>query len=209
MQWPGPEIQKFRESKRFGQGEAAAEKQAARRIVFFPVQRNVERIRCEAELHPPDAGKRQQGGHFTPASRLRAEESGKVEGAMTPSVIGAKLIAKIADASALGALVKLTITDSAAPDAPFTFELTDKMADAIAPGDALVKAYEHFKSEIDAELASEDGMHREIYVRFVNGKTDRDSEYYWYVSFAADRGNDMSVLLDPSSGEVVTSRIRP
>ena len=62
-------------------------------------------------------------------------ESGKVEGTMTPSVIGAKLIAKIADASALGALVKLTITDSAAPDAPFTFELTDKMADAIAPGE--------------------------------------------------------------------------
>ena len=136
-------------------------------------------------------------------------ESGKVEGTMTPSVIGAKLIAKIADASALGALVKLTITDSAAPDTPFTFELTDKMADAIAPGDALVKAYEHFKSEIDAELASEDGMHREIYVRFVNGKTDRDSEYYWYVSFVADRGDDMSVLLDPISGEVVTSRIRP
>ena len=52
-------------------------------------------------------------------------------------------------------------------------------------------------------------MHRDIYVRFVNGKTDRDSEYYWYVSFAADRGNDMSVLLDPVSGEVVTSRIRP
>ena len=94
MQWPGPEIQKFRESKRFGQGEAAAEKQAARRIVFFPVQRNVERIRCEAELHPPDAGKRQQGGHFTPASRLRAEESGKVEGFPVPETGGGETVAE-------------------------------------------------------------------------------------------------------------------
>ena len=135
--------------------------------------------------------------------------SGKVEGTMKPSVIGAKLVAKIADASALGTFTELTITDSAAPDTPFTFELTDEMAEAIEPSKALDLAYGHFKSEIDAELASEDGMHREIYVRFVNGKTDRDSEYYWYVSFAADRGNDMSVLLDPSSGEVVTSRIRP
>lgn len=136
-------------------------------------------------------------------------EGGKVEGAMTPSVIGSKLVAKIADASALGALVRLTVTDSASPDAPFTFELTDEMADAIAPEDALAKAYGHFKSEIDAELASKEGMRREIYVRFVNGKTDRDSEYYWYVSFVAGRGDDMSVLLDPVSGEVVTSRIRP
>ena len=134
---------------------------------------------------------------------------GKAEGALAPGVIGAKLIAKISDVSALGTLTELTVTDSASPDEPYVFELTNEMSGAIAPADALVRAYEHFKTEVDAELASEDGMQREIYVRFVDGKTDRDSDYYWYVSFVADRGEDMSVLLDPVSGEVVTSRIRP
>ena len=134
---------------------------------------------------------------------------GKVEGTLSRSVIGNKLVAKIENASALGALQTLTVTDSAAPDAPITFELADKMEGAITPLQALDAAYNHFKAEIDAELAAEDGMQREIYIRFVNGKTDMDSEYYWYVSFVADRNDDMSVLLDPLTGEVVTSRVRP
>lgn len=135
--------------------------------------------------------------------------AGQAEGAMAPSVIGAKLIAKISDVTALGELTELAITDSAAPEDVYVFELVDKMEGAITPAQALDKAYEHFKTEIDAELASEDGMQREIYVRYVNGKTDRDSEYYWYVAFVADRNDDMSVLIDPADGEIVTSRIRP
>ncbi len=134
---------------------------------------------------------------------------GKVEGALTRSVIGNRLVAKIENADALGTLTSISVTSSASPEAPTTFELTDEMQGAIAPEVALQKAYEHFKTELDAELASEDGLQREIYLRFVNGKTDRDSEYYWYVSFIADRNDEMSVLLDPVDGSVVTSRVRP
>ena len=83
------------------------------------------------------------------------------------------------------------------------------MADVIDSDEAVKTAYEYYKQQLDAEIASEDGWQREIFVRYVNDRKDSESKYYWYVAFVADRNDDMSVLIDPATKEIVNSRVRP
>lgn len=137
-------------------------------------------------------------------------ESGKIDGTLSKNVLGSAYIADISDLSAIGTPVKLVITETEGDEMQeYTIELADKMADVIDSDEAVKTAYEYYKQQLDAEIASEDGWQREIFVRYVNDRKDSESKYYWYVAFVADRNDDMSVLIDPATKEIVNSRVRP
>lgn len=137
-------------------------------------------------------------------------ESGKAEGSLAKNVLGSAYIADIADTSSIGTPTSVIIKVGSGEDAvEYTIELADRMADVIDSAEAVKTAYEYFKQQIDSEIASEDGWQREIFVRYVNDRKDSESKYYWYVAFVADRNDDMSVLIDPATKEIVNSRVRP
>ena len=137
-------------------------------------------------------------------------ESGKIDGTLSKNVLGSAYIADISDLSAVGTPVRLVITETEGEETQeYTIELADKMADVIDSDEAVKTAYEYYKQQLDAEIASEDGWQREIFVRYVNDRKDSESKYYWYVAFVADRNDDMSVLIDPATKEIVNSRVRP
>lgn len=137
-------------------------------------------------------------------------ESGKKEGVLSKNVLGSAYLAEIDNISELGIPVSVVITVGSGEEATeYTISLTDRMADVIDADEALMTAYEYYKQQLDAEIASEDGWQREIFVRFVNDRKDSESKYYWYVAFVADRNDDMAVLIDPATKEIVNSRVRP
>ena len=136
--------------------------------------------------------------------------TGKATGALSKNVLGSAYLAEISDLSAVGTPEKVVITVGSGDETEtYTVALTDRMADVMDPDEALTTAYEYYKQQIDAEIASEDGWQREIFVRYVNDRKDSESKYYWYVAFVADRNDDMSVLIDPATKEIVNSRVRP
>ncbi len=137
-------------------------------------------------------------------------ESGKIDGTLAKNVLGSAYVADISDLSSIGVPVTLMITEGSGDDAAqYAITLTDRMADVINSDEAVKTAYEYYKQQIDAEIASEDGWQREIFVRYVNDRKDNESKYYWYVAFVADRNEDMAVLIDPATKEIVNSRVRP
>lgn len=137
-------------------------------------------------------------------------DSGKIDGVLSKNVLGSAFIADISDLSAVGTPSTVVVkVVSGEETEEYTIELTDRMADVIDSAEAVKTAYEYYKQQIDAEIAAEDGWQREIFVRFVNDRKDSESKYYWYVSFVRDRNDDMSVLIDPATKEIVNSRVRP
>ena len=138
-------------------------------------------------------------------------ETGKIEGTLSKNVLGSAYIADIADVSAIGTPTTVVVTVGGGEEetTSYSIALNDRMADVIDSDEAVKTAYEYYKQQIDAEIASEDGWQREIFVRYVGDRKDADVKYYWYVCFARDRGDDMSVLIDPATKEIVNSRVRP
>lgn len=137
-------------------------------------------------------------------------QSGKAEGTLSKNVLGSAYIAEISDLSAVGTPDTVVITVGSGEDeTEYSIALTDRMADVINSDEAVKTAYEYYKQQIDAEIAAEDGWQREIFVRYVNDRKDSESKYYWYVAFVAGRNDDMSVLIDPVTKEIVNSRVRP
>lgn len=137
-------------------------------------------------------------------------ETGKIEGTMSRNVLGSAYIAEINDLSQIGTPTTVVVTVGSGDDAQtYSVALNDRMADVINSDEAVMTAYEYYKQQIDAEIASEDGWQREIFVRYVGDRKDADGKYYWYVCFARDKGDDMSVLIDPATKEIVNSRVRP
>ena len=137
-------------------------------------------------------------------------ESGKKEGELSKNVLGSAYIAEIEGLSDLGVPTTVVITVGSGDETTeYTVTLADRMADVIDADEAVMTAYGYYKQQLDAEIASEDGWQREIFVRFVNDRKDSESKYYWYVAFVADRNDDMAVLIDPATKEIVNSRVRP
>ena len=81
-------------------------------------------------------------------------------------------------------------------------DLTDMLEGKLTAQDAVNIAKEAFKEKLTAE--SEEGKAaREIYVKLITG--DR-TNYYYYVSFIGDGVDYLAVLIDPSTGDIVSKR---
>lgn len=81
-------------------------------------------------------------------------------------------------------------------------DLTDMLEGKLTAQDAVNIAKEAFKEKLTAE--SEEGKAaREIYVKLITG--DR-TNYYYYVSFIGNGVDYLAVLIDPSTGDIVSKR---
>lgn len=123
-------------------------------------------------------------------------------GSIAKSKLGAMLIAKVSDIDKIGAPLTVTLTEG---DNTYTFELENKLDGIISAEEALEKGYEHFKEDIDSALAT-DTFDREGYVKLITKRGSVDGDYYWYVSFIKDKSDYWSAIIDPATGEVVSSR---
>lgn len=128
--------------------------------------------------------------------------SESITGSVAKSKLGISLNAKISDIQKIGTPVTLTLVEG---EETHTFQLTDMLKDVITGEDALKVAYEHFQTDIDAALST-DTFDREGYVKLITKKDAVDGEYFWYVSFIKDKSDYWSAIINPSTGEVVSSR---
>lgn len=129
-------------------------------------------------------------------------EKEKLTGSITKSKLGISLNAKISDMEKIGNPLKLTLTEG---ENSYVFELKDMLTDFISGEDALKAAYEHFQTDIDDALAT-DSFDREGYVKLVTHRDSVDGEYFWYVSFIKDKSDYWAAIVNPSTGEIVSSR---
>lgn len=129
-------------------------------------------------------------------------ENEKLTGSITKSKLGAMFIAKVSDIEKIGAPLTLTLTEG---ENSYTFELENKLEGMISAEEALEKGYNHFKEEIDSALAT-DTFDREGYVKLITKRGSVDGDYYWYVSFIKDKSDYWSAIIDPVTGEVISSR---
>lgn len=79
-------------------------------------------------------------------------------------------------------------------------DLSDVLAGAITPDDAIAIARDAFKDRLEAEAA--EGRSREVYMKLITG--DR-TNYYYYVSFVGDGVNYLAILISPD-GKVISKR---
>lgn len=131
-----------------------------------------------------------------------AGEQEKLTGSIAKSKLGAMLVAKVSEIEKIGTPISITITEG---ENVYTLELQDKLQGIISSEEALEKGYNHFKEDIDSALAT-DTFDREGYVKLITKRGSTDSEYYWYVSFIKDKSDYWSAIVDPSTGEVISSR---
>ena len=94
-----------------------------------------------------------------------------------------------------------TITVTAG-EATCEIELTDMLEGKLTSSDAVNIAKDAFKDKIAKE--NEEGKaEREIYVKLITG--DR-TNYYYYVSFIGDGVDYWAMLIDPSTGDIISKR---
>ncbi|MGN0771918.1 MAG: hypothetical protein ACI4MI_04985 [Christensenellales bacterium] len=130
-------------------------------------------------------------------------EKGTLEGELVKDKLGVLFVDDIEGISNLGRILQVKIRYD---EQEVTIELADKMADCIDSNTAVEIAYNTFKDKIDAALASEEGLCREVYVKMVFDKEGNNSDVYWYVSFIASRSDYWSVLINSATGEVISKR---
>ncbi len=128
--------------------------------------------------------------------------TGELTGTLTKDMFGVSYSAEIQNIDSIGAVASVTILSEGVE---YTVELTNRLQDMLDWEEALAIAETEFAESIAAETG-EDGFGREIHVKFVNNRRDRNSPYYWYVAFIASRTDYWALLIDPSTGEIVSKK---
>lgn len=127
----------------------------------------------------------------------------EIEGELSKDMFGVSFSAEIKDIDTIGDIVNVTIKSK---DIEETIELNNKLKDMLDWEDVLSIAEGEFKEKIESELESEEGFNREIHIKFINNRTDRNSPYYWYLSFISSRNNYWAILIDPETGTVASKK---
>lgn len=123
-------------------------------------------------------------------------ELGEATGSLTKSILGVTYSTVIDSSIDIGKIVKAEITiDNETTEITFTNTLENKIS--------AEKAIEYAYYELESALSDsfdKNQFNREVYVRYINDIHDRQSPYYWYVSFMTDNTNYKSVLINPDNG---------
>ena len=131
-------------------------------------------------------------------------ETGEKSGELVKDVIGASFSAEVENASEIGKVHSVTIiAEDILED---TVELTDKTEGALDWREILRIAEKEFQEEIQAE-SDTGNLGREIYVKLVNALAKDDAPYYYYVSFIKSASDYWALLLDPTTGEVISKKV--
>lgn len=123
-------------------------------------------------------------------------ELGEATGSLTKNILGVTYSTVIDSSIDIGKIVKAEITiDNETTEITFTNTLENKIS--------AEKAIEYAYYELESALSDsfdKNQFNREVYVRYINDIHDRQSPYYWYVSFLTDNTNYKSVLINPDNG---------
>lgn len=123
-------------------------------------------------------------------------ELGEATGSLTKNILGVTYSTVIDSSIDIGKIVKAEITiDNETTEITFTNALENKIS--------AEKAIEYAYYELESALSDsfdKNQFNREVYVRYINDIHDRQSPYYWYVSFMTDNTNYKSVLINPDNG---------
>ena len=131
-------------------------------------------------------------------------ESGEHSGDLVKDVVGAAFSAEVENAAEIGKILSLTVIAEGILESEIP--MTDKLEGALSRKEVLAIAEKEFH---DAILAESDtgNLEREIYIKLVNALSDDDAPYYYYVSFIKSPSDYWALLLDPTTGEVISKKI--
>ena len=131
-------------------------------------------------------------------------ENGERTGDLAKDVVGASFSAEVKDAKEIGKILSLTVKAEGILESEVP--LLNKLDGAITWKQALQKAGEELKEVIEQE-SDTGNLRREIYVKLVNALSAEDAPYYYYVSFIKSPSDYWALLLDPTTGEVISKKI--
>lgn len=129
-------------------------------------------------------------------------KDGNCEGAFTKDVFGSAFSADIADASALGDIASIIVSTDGGE---YSLELSNRMTDKLTYLQVLDIAKTEFANELAAETAGE-GFEREICIKFINDSHNSESPYYWYIAFCQSVDDYWAMLVEPTTGKVITKK---
>lgn len=99
-------------------------------------------------------------------------------------------------------ITAITFSDG---EGEFTVSLENMVCSALISGDDALKiAHSEFEEKLEKE--QEEGVYREVYLKFVSDVMGKENVYYWYVAFVGKNNDYSAVLIDVVSGEVVAKR---
>lgn len=130
-------------------------------------------------------------------------EAGERTGDLTKDVVGAAFTAEIENAKEIGKVLSLTVSCEGILESEVP--LVDKMEGTLPRKEILAIAEREFQDAIKAE-SDTGNLEREIYVKLVNALSS-DSPYYYYVSFIKSPSDYWALLLDPTTGEVISKKV--
>jgi len=126
----------------------------------------------------------------------------ELTGSLTKDMFGVSYSAELQAIDSIGTLASVTILSEGVEN---TVTLTNRLQDMLDWQAALGIAEKEFAESIASETDKE-GFPREIHIKLVNNRHDRTSPYYWYVAFIASRTDYWAILINPSTGEIVSKK---
>lgn len=128
--------------------------------------------------------------------------SGELTGDLAKDMFGVSFSKEIENIDSIGDLMSVTITSTTINE---VIELNNRLKDMISWEDVLEIAGTEFKDKIATEVDAE-VFNREIHIKFINNRTDRNSPYYWYIALVASKTDYWALLLDPETGEIISKK---
>ena len=131
-------------------------------------------------------------------------ETGEKTGELVKDVIGASFSAEVQGAGEIGKILSVAVVSEGILESEIS--LVNKQEGGLTWREALAAAEKALSEEITAESDTGE-LPREIYVKLVNALADSDAPYYYYVSFMKSPSDYWALLLDPTTGEVISKKV--
>lgn len=129
--------------------------------------------------------------------------NGELKGEMEKNILGVAFSSEIADYSKIGTVTGLVISCNEVAE---TVKLESQMAGCITAEKALEYAYNALKEALMEDF-KDNKFNREVYIKFINDRSNETSPHYWYVSMLKDNEHYVSVLINPIDGKIISKKI--
>ena len=131
-------------------------------------------------------------------------ENGEKTGELVKDVVGAAFSAEVTDAEEIGKILSMKVIAEGIMESEIP--LVNKVEGTLSRKEVLAIAEREFKDAITSE-SDTGNLEREIYIKLVNALSSEDAPYYYYVSFIKSPSDYWALLLDPTTGEVISKKI--
>lgn len=131
-------------------------------------------------------------------------ENGEKSGELIKDVVGASFSAEVKEGKEIGKILSVLVKAEGILESEVMMK--DKLEGAISWKEALALAEKELKDTITQE-SDTGNLQREIYIKLVNALGNDDAPYYYYVSFIKSPAEYWALLLDPTTGEVISKKV--